>query len=175
MTIVHRKIQKSSCSDSGSDFGSGSGSRMRGRPPRTPKDRGKGHSSSRSSLASVIDPSPCSTFSYTDAFPCFSYPFIGNWIQWRDGHAPPEHWLDTPDSLYVIANAFNLCVILIAWLGSMTVLPLYSYSDQITVTLVIEHLAEQHSWAKAHSDKIADWNKRFDEAYPPSDPFHVYL
>ncbi|KAI5652755.1 hypothetical protein M9H77_29942 [Catharanthus roseus] len=36
---------------------------------------------------------------------------------------------ETPDSLYIIANAFNPCVILIAQLGSTTVLLLYSYLD----------------------------------------------
>ncbi|KAI5654268.1 hypothetical protein M9H77_31455 [Catharanthus roseus] len=47
-----------------------------------------------------------------------------------------EHWLDTPNSLYVIANAFNWCVVLIAQIGSMTVLPLYLYSDRIGGTLL---------------------------------------
>ncbi|KAI5659226.1 hypothetical protein M9H77_28019 [Catharanthus roseus] len=52
-----------------------------------------------------------------------------------DGPAPYAHWFETPDSLYIIANAFNLCVILIAQLGSTTVLPLYSYSDRPEATL----------------------------------------
>ncbi|KAI5662928.1 hypothetical protein M9H77_22251 [Catharanthus roseus] len=69
-------------------------------------------------------------------------------IQWRDGHAPPEHWLDTPDSLYLIANAFNLCVVLIAQIGSMIVLLMYSYSDRTTGILVIGHLAEQQHFIK---------------------------
>ncbi|KAI5649710.1 hypothetical protein M9H77_35715 [Catharanthus roseus] len=48
--------------------------------------------------------------------------------QWRDGHAPPEHWLDIPDSLYVIENAFNLY--------------------HIASTLVTGHLAEQQYFIK---------------------------
>ncbi|KAI5673931.1 hypothetical protein M9H77_14295 [Catharanthus roseus] len=55
--------------------------------------------------------------------------------QWVDGHAPPEHWSITPGSLYIIANAFNLCVVLIARLGSTTLLPLYLYSDRTAGTL----------------------------------------
>ncbi|KAI5662313.1 hypothetical protein M9H77_21636 [Catharanthus roseus] len=47
------------------------------------------------------------------------------------------------ESLYVIANAFNLCVILIAHIGSTTVLPLYSYSDRPSGTLVIGLLTDQ--------------------------------
>ncbi|KAI5657681.1 hypothetical protein M9H77_26474 [Catharanthus roseus] len=49
---------------------------------------------------------------------------------WQNGPAPLDHWLETPDSLYVITNIFNLCVIFIARHGSTTVLPLYSYSDR---------------------------------------------
>ncbi|KAI5666197.1 hypothetical protein M9H77_16050 [Catharanthus roseus] len=65
-------------------------------------------------------------------------------IHWSvDGPAPYEHWLETPNLLYIIANAFNLCVILIAQLGSTTVLPLYSYSDRPGSTLVIGLLTEQ--------------------------------
>ncbi|KAI5662927.1 hypothetical protein M9H77_22250 [Catharanthus roseus] len=52
------------CFGSSSGSGSGSGSRRRGRPP---------------SLSPVVYPSPCSTFPYTDVFPCFVYPFIENW------------------------------------------------------------------------------------------------
>ncbi|KAI5675912.1 hypothetical protein M9H77_06862 [Catharanthus roseus] len=47
-----------------------------------------------------------------------------------------------PDSLYVIANAFNLRVVLIAQLGSTTVLRLHSYSDRPGGTLVIGLLIE---------------------------------
>ncbi|KAI5652959.1 hypothetical protein M9H77_30146 [Catharanthus roseus] len=39
-------------------------------------------------------------------------------IYWPvDGPAPCEQWFKTPDSLYVIANAFNMCVIPIAQLN----------------------------------------------------------
>ncbi|KAI5649726.1 hypothetical protein M9H77_35731 [Catharanthus roseus] len=64
-------------------------------------------------------------------------------IRWQDGPTSYEHWLEIPDSLYVIANAFNLFAILIAQLGSTTVLPLYSYSDRPRDTLVIGLLTEQ--------------------------------
>ncbi|KAI5650760.1 hypothetical protein M9H77_36765 [Catharanthus roseus] len=37
--------------------------------------------------------------------------------------------MDTPDHLYVIANTFNFCVVLIAQLGSTTAFPLYSNMD----------------------------------------------
>ncbi|KAI5666152.1 hypothetical protein M9H77_16005 [Catharanthus roseus] len=61
------------------DPGSGSGSCGRGRSPRAPKGRGRGLCSRRSNLSSVVDPSPCSTFPYNDAFLCFVYLFIENW------------------------------------------------------------------------------------------------
>ncbi|KAI5652747.1 hypothetical protein M9H77_29934 [Catharanthus roseus] len=65
-------------------------------------------------------------------------------IHWPvDKPASYQHWFETSDSLYIIANAFNLCVILIAQLGSTTVLPLYSYSDRSGGTLVIGLLTEQ--------------------------------
>ncbi|KAI5661273.1 hypothetical protein M9H77_20596 [Catharanthus roseus] len=164
--IAHRKIQKSNGSGSGSSSrsrsrsGSGSGSRGRG-APRAPKGRDRGRSRGRSSLSSIVDPCPCSTFPYTNTFPTFIYHFIENWknvigdgncvervyklvhrTQWQDGPAPLEHWLETSDSLYIIANAFNLRIILIAQLGSTTVLPLYSYSDCPGGTLVIGFLTK---------------------------------
>ncbi|KAI5667008.1 hypothetical protein M9H77_16861 [Catharanthus roseus] len=65
-------------------------------------------------------------------------------IHWPvDGPAPYAHWFETSYSLYIIANAFNLCVILIAQLGSMTMLPLYSYSDRPEGTLIIGLLTEE--------------------------------
>ncbi|KAI5682913.1 hypothetical protein M9H77_04141 [Catharanthus roseus] len=65
-------------------------------------------------------------------------------IHWPvDGLASYAHWFETPDLLYIIANAFNLYVILIAQLGSTTVLPLYSYSDCPEGTLVIGLLTEE--------------------------------
>ncbi|KAI5666388.1 hypothetical protein M9H77_16241 [Catharanthus roseus] len=55
------------------------------------------------------------------------------------------HWLDTPDHLYVIANTFNFYVVLIARLGSTTVLPLYSNMDCIARTLYNGFIsAQQH-------------------------------
>ncbi|KAI5675401.1 hypothetical protein M9H77_06351 [Catharanthus roseus] len=50
--------------------------------------------------------------------------------QWWEGYAPPAHWLDTPDFLYFISNAFNLCLVLIARIGSTSVLSLYSQMNQ---------------------------------------------
>ncbi|KAI5672900.1 hypothetical protein M9H77_13264 [Catharanthus roseus] len=50
--------------------------------------------------------------------------------QWQNGPAPLDHWLETLDLLYIIANAFNMCMILIARLSSTTVLHSYSYSDR---------------------------------------------
>ncbi|KAI5658789.1 hypothetical protein M9H77_27582 [Catharanthus roseus] len=43
---------------------------------------------------------------------------------WKEGSAPPEYWMDTPDHLYVIANTFNLCVVFLARSKSTTILPL---------------------------------------------------
>ncbi|KAI5661824.1 hypothetical protein M9H77_21147 [Catharanthus roseus] len=185
-----------------SGSGSGSGSRERWRPPQAPRGRGRGRARGRRSLSSVIDPSLCSTFPYTNAFLAFIYPFISNWqdviddencgyrvvadfvfrdehqwpevcrrmlyelkhatniylsllgsaecvyelvhrTQWQDGPAPLEHWFETSYSLYVIANAFNMCVVLIGQLGFTSVLSLYSYSDRLGGTLVIGLLTEQ--------------------------------
>ncbi|KAI5667449.1 hypothetical protein M9H77_17302 [Catharanthus roseus] len=163
VSITYRKIQKSS----------GFGSCGRGRPPRAPRGRGRGRNSRRSSLSSVIDPSPCSTFPYTDAFSCFVYPFIENRknvnaervyelirrTQWWDRHSPPEHWLDTPNSLYVIANAFNLCVVLIARIESTTVLPLYSYSDR-TVGTPVRVPISRYDGASSHNASINAFSRR---------------
>ncbi|KAI5672865.1 hypothetical protein M9H77_13229 [Catharanthus roseus] len=58
VSIAHRKIGKSSGSDSGSCSSSGSGSnpspRGKGRPPRSGRSRGRGRSSGRSSLSTVL-------------------------------------------------------------------------------------------------------------------------
>ncbi|KAI5668126.1 hypothetical protein M9H77_17979 [Catharanthus roseus] len=111
-------------------------------------------------------------------------------IHWPvDRLASYTHWFETPDSLYIIANAFNLCVILIAQLGSTTVLPLYSYLDRPEGTLVIGLLTEERhfiqlqlndmclipplyvqwihhcsewvsNWADSYQHRIADWNAR---------------
>ncbi|KAI5674184.1 hypothetical protein M9H77_14548 [Catharanthus roseus] len=197
VSIAHRKIQKSS----GSSSDSGSGSRRRGRLPRAPRGRGRGRSSGRSSLSYVIDPSPYSTFSYIDAFPSFVYLFIQNWKNLNGGgnygyrvvadfvFGDEHQWyeLDTPDCLYVIANAFNLCVVLIVWLGSMTVLPLYLYSDCTAATnarwmfiapftraMGISRGSDQVSGcAEAYFNRIADWNTRYVRAYLLGDPIHV--
>ncbi|KAI5662223.1 hypothetical protein M9H77_21546 [Catharanthus roseus] len=111
--------------------------------------------------------------------------------QWQEGHAPLARWLDAPDSLYVIANAFNLCVVLIAWIGSITVLPLYSQMDWIGGTILHMrnrcplpplHVQWQYhcndrvsSWPEPYFDRIADWNTRYARAYPSGDPIHINL
>ncbi|KAI5676188.1 hypothetical protein M9H77_07138 [Catharanthus roseus] len=113
--------------------------------------------------------------------------FIGYIGQWMN--LPYEHWFEKPDSFYVIENAFNPCVILIAQLGSMTVFPLYSYSNRPGGTLVIGLLTEQQhfiqlqlndgcpipplhvqwihhrteqviNWTDSYQHRIAYWNKR---------------
>ncbi|KAI5667932.1 hypothetical protein M9H77_17785 [Catharanthus roseus] len=76
-------------------------------------------------------------------------------IRWPvDEPALYQHWFETPDSLYIIANAFNLCVILIAQLGSTTVLPLYSYSDSPGGTFVITLLREQQNFIQIQLNDI---------------------
>ncbi|KAI5658321.1 hypothetical protein M9H77_27114 [Catharanthus roseus] len=214
VSIAHRNIQKSSGFVSGSGTGSGSRSRGRGRLPRAPRKRGSGRDRGRSSLSAMRHASPCSTFSYTNAFLAFIYPFISNsknvigerncgyrvvtnfvfgdehqWPEPVNGPASYAHWFKTPDSLYIIASAFNLCVILIAQLSSTTVLPLYSYLDRPEGTLIIGLLTEErhfiqlqlndmclipplhvqlihhHSewvsnWADSYQHRIADWNAR---------------
>ncbi|KAI5640034.1 hypothetical protein M9H77_00447 [Catharanthus roseus] len=117
VTLTSPPESSGSGSGSGSSSGSGSGSRGRRRLPRAPSGKGRGHAY----------PSLCCTFPYTNASSAFIYPFISNWknlvgdgncervhelihrTQGQDGPAPLEHWLETPDSPYIIANAFNLC------------------------------------------------------------------
>ncbi|KAI5652511.1 hypothetical protein M9H77_29698 [Catharanthus roseus] len=62
---------------------------------------------------------------------------------WGEGLTLVDYWIDTPDHLYVIANTFNLCVVLIARFGSSTVLPLYSNMDCTAGMLFIGFIAEQ--------------------------------
>ncbi|KAI5652272.1 hypothetical protein M9H77_29459 [Catharanthus roseus] len=111
-------------------------------------------------------------------------------IHWPvDGPVSYMHWFEIPDLLYIIANAFNLCVILIAQLGSTIVLPLYSYLDRPEGTLVVDLLTEQRhciqlqsndmclipplhvqwihhrsewvsNWANSYQHRITDWNAR---------------
>ncbi|KAI5677372.1 hypothetical protein M9H77_08322 [Catharanthus roseus] len=196
--------------------GSGSGSRGRGRLPRAPRENGRGRDCAQSNLSAVKHASLYSTFPYTNAFPnvigdgnC-GYRVVADFvfgddingqrfervnelvqrIHWLvDGPAPYAHWLETLDSLYIIANAFNLCVILNAQLGSTTVLPLYSYLDRPEGTLVIGFLTEERyfiqlqlndmcpipplhvqwihhrsewvsNWADSYQHRIADWNAK---------------
>ncbi|KAI5667788.1 hypothetical protein M9H77_17641 [Catharanthus roseus] len=47
--------------------------------------------------------------------------------KWQEGLVPPAYWLDTPNSLYVIANAFkNLCTIVIDHLININFLLRYA-------------------------------------------------
>ncbi|KAI5668574.1 hypothetical protein M9H77_18427 [Catharanthus roseus] len=62
---------------------------------------------------------------------------------WEEDPAPYEHWLDTPDHLYVIANTFNFFIVLIVRLGSTTVLPLYSNMDCTARMLCIGFISDQ--------------------------------
>ncbi|KAI5664738.1 hypothetical protein M9H77_24061 [Catharanthus roseus] len=169
VSIAHRKIQKSSGSGSGTGFGSwsgsgsGSGSCGRGRPPRAPGNWKNVIGDENCGYRVVAD----FVFGDEHQWPKVRRQMLYELehsknvfvnlvgsdvrvnelvhrIHWPvDEPAPYQHWFKTPDSLYIIANAFNLCVILIAQLGSTTVLPLYSYSDSPGGTLVIGLLTEQ--------------------------------
>ncbi|KAI5675667.1 hypothetical protein M9H77_06617 [Catharanthus roseus] len=208
ISIAHRKIQKSSKSGSSSgigfgswsDLSSGSGSRERGRPPRAPRGRGRGCGRGRNFVFADEHqwPEVHRRMLYELEHSMNVYPNLVvsevhvnelvHRIHWPvDGPVSYEHWFETPDSLYVIANAFNLCVILIAQLGSTTVLPLYSYSDRPGGTLVIDLLTEQQHFIQlndgclipplhiqwihhrteqvsnrvdSYQNRIADWNAR---------------
>ncbi|KAI5667515.1 hypothetical protein M9H77_17368 [Catharanthus roseus] len=163
VSIAHWKIGKSSSSRSGSRSSSGSRSgpspRGRGRPSRSGRGKGRGRNSGRSSISSVVNmDAPSTPFPFINAFPKFMYDFIKNWknvvgdkcitelvrkTSCIEGSAPVDYWMDTPDHLYVIANTFNLCVILIARVGSTTVLPLYSNMDCTVGMLFIGFIVEQ--------------------------------
>ncbi|KAI5671092.1 hypothetical protein M9H77_11456 [Catharanthus roseus] len=56
----------------------------------------------------------------------------------------------TFDHLYAIANTFNFCIILIARLGSTTVLPLYSNLDCTAGMLHIGFISEQQHFIQLH-------------------------
>ncbi|KAI5664428.1 hypothetical protein M9H77_23751 [Catharanthus roseus] len=182
VSIAHRKIQKSSgsgsgfSSRSGSGSGSGSGSCEKGRPPRAPRDKGRGRrcSHGRNSLSSVIDPTPCSTFPYTDAFPTFIYPFIENWknvigdgnygyqvveeFVFGDEHQWPESGLvlnsfqNTEGASIPIAcrGVHRVDTATNAWIPTP---PLY-------VQWILHHIDRVSSWANAYYNRIADWNVR---------------
>ncbi|KAI5654062.1 hypothetical protein M9H77_31249 [Catharanthus roseus] len=62
---------------------------------------------------------------------------------WEEDSAPYEHFMDTPDHLYVIVNTFNFCVVLITRSGSTIVLPLYSNMDCTAGTLFIGFISKQ--------------------------------
>ncbi|KAI5659154.1 hypothetical protein M9H77_27947 [Catharanthus roseus] len=189
MSIAQRKIQKSS--DSGFyGFGSGLGFYGRGRPPRALRGKSRGRRSGRSTLSSVIDLSP-STFPYIDTFLSFLYLFIENWknvngdenygyrvvadcVQ-RSTSMACERVYELIDRtqrrdgrLQNIANAFNLCVVLITQLESMTVLPLYSYLDRTASTMQQMRdgypLPPLHvQWDYYHSDRVSGWAEAYSD------------
>ncbi|KAI5672790.1 hypothetical protein M9H77_13154 [Catharanthus roseus] len=99
-------------------------------------------------------------------------------------------------------NKFNFCVVLIARLGSTTVLSLYSNSTCTVETLCIRYLLEQQhfiqmrdgcslsplqfQWqyhrdirvsgcAEHYYGRIADWVRRARAEYPPQGPIHVHI
>ncbi|KAI5652698.1 hypothetical protein M9H77_29885 [Catharanthus roseus] len=193
--------EKSSGSVSGSGSlpgsGSGLGSRGRGRPPRAPREKGRGRDLGRSNLSAVKHASSCSTFLYTNAFPAFIYPFISNWENvigdGNCGYRVVANFVFGDEHL-AREERVNELVHRINWLmdgplGSTTVLPLYSYSDNPEGILVIGFLIEeQHfiqlqlndmcpiphlhvqwihhcsewvsNWADSYQHRIADWTAR---------------
>ncbi|KAI5669154.1 hypothetical protein M9H77_19007 [Catharanthus roseus] len=163
VSIVHRKIGKSSSSGSGSgsgsDSGSGSNSRGRGRPPRVPRGRGRGHNSERSSLSSIVNPCTPVMFPYIDAFSGSVYEFIHNWKN-------------------VVGDG----------LGSTTILPLYLNSHCSSGTLFIGYLSKQQHFIqlqlrdgcplpplneKPYSVWIANWVRQQRFLVLPRDPIYV--
>ncbi|KAI5672443.1 hypothetical protein M9H77_12807 [Catharanthus roseus] len=89
---------------------------------------------------------------------------------WDMGPAPYEHWLDTPDHLYVIANTFNFCVVLIARLGSTTVLPLYSNMNCTARMLCIGFTSDQlHfiqvQWQYHRDVSVSEWANPYYERF----------
>ncbi|KAI5668492.1 hypothetical protein M9H77_18345 [Catharanthus roseus] len=69
-------------------------------------------------------------------------------IHWPvDGPAPYAHWFETPYSLYIIANAFNLCL----QLNDMCpILPLH-------VQWIHHHFKWVSNWAYSYQHRIANW------------------
>ncbi|KAI5658461.1 hypothetical protein M9H77_27254 [Catharanthus roseus] len=197
----HSEDRKISGSESGSGSSSGSVSgpspRGIGRSPRSGKGRARGRNSGRSSLSFVVNPdSPSTPFPFNNAFLDFMYEFIQNRknvelikkTNWEDGTAPYKHWMDTPDHLYVIANTFNFCVVLIARLGSTPVLPLYSDMDCTAGTQFNGFISEQDhfiqqyhqdvqvgGWAEPYHNRIVDWITRYREMYPAQSHAHVAI
>ncbi|KAI5648149.1 hypothetical protein M9H77_34154 [Catharanthus roseus] len=81
---------------------------------------------------------------------------------WDEGLAHNEYWLDTPDHLYVIANTFNFCVVLIACLGSTIVLPLYSNMNCTAGMLCIGFISDQQHfiqvpWRHHRDVSVSAW------------------
>ncbi|KAI5658650.1 hypothetical protein M9H77_27443 [Catharanthus roseus] len=154
VSIAHRKIGKGS----GLGLGSGPCPHGRGRPPRSGRDRGRGRNSGRVVANFLFGdenqwPEIRRRISYdlhhhmnmhVQLFESLErvYELIKK-RNWEEGLAPYEHWMDTPDHLYVIANTFNFCVVLIARLGSITILPFYSNIDCTAGTLFIGFISEQ--------------------------------
>ncbi|KAI5652716.1 hypothetical protein M9H77_29903 [Catharanthus roseus] len=155
---IKKSSGSGSRSGSGSSSGSNPSPRGRGRSPRSDRSRGRERSSGRV-YVNVVEDGNCgfrivSNFLFGDENYWveirrrMSYDlrhhmhvyekFFGSvecvkelimQMNWEEGLAPPEYWMNTPDHLFVIANTFNLCVVFLARLESTTVLPLVSNMD----------------------------------------------
>ncbi|KAI5681065.1 hypothetical protein M9H77_02292 [Catharanthus roseus] len=145
----------SSGSVSGSGTGSGSlpgsssrsGSCGRGRPPRAPRERDRGHDRGRSNLSAVKHASPCSTFPYTNAFPAFIYPFISSW----------KNVIGDGNCGYRVVANFGF--------GDEHQWPELQLNDMCLIPPLhiqwIHHRSEWVSnWADSYQHRIADWNAR---------------
>ncbi|KAI5650005.1 hypothetical protein M9H77_36010 [Catharanthus roseus] len=127
------------------------------RPPRSCRDRGRGRSSGRSSLSTVISPdSPPVSFPCNNAFPRFMYQFKQNYKN-------------------VVGDE------------STTVLPLVSNMDGPAGTIFIGLIDElQHfiqvqwehhrdmrvsGWAAPYHNRMADWVTKYRKMYPPQRHF----
>ncbi|KAI5659447.1 hypothetical protein M9H77_28240 [Catharanthus roseus] len=81
-------------------------------------------------------------------------------INWEDGSVPREYWMNTPDHLYVIANTFNLCVLI----DGCPLPPLHvqwEYHRDMRVS----------GWATPYRNRMADWVAKYNEMYPPQRHF----
>ncbi|KAI5680169.1 hypothetical protein M9H77_01396 [Catharanthus roseus] len=59
---------------------------------------------------------------------------------WGPGGCGSRHWMLVPETLFLIANAFNVCVALISKTGPLTVLPLDLQNNRGKNVIAIGHL-----------------------------------
>ncbi|KAI5666694.1 hypothetical protein M9H77_16547 [Catharanthus roseus] len=107
----------------------------------------------------------------------YAYELLSRYIQrtqWFDGLAPEEHWLEIPDHLYVIANTFNFCVVLIAGLGS-TILQLQDGCSlpPLNVQWEFHRDIQLSGWEEPYSVRIADWVRQQRPLVLSQDPIYV--